>query len=275
MQGASRTALAAARQRLTALAGDLPDAEVPAGVGGIADGLLAVVRLLDREGSLRRTLGDPTRPPEAKQQLLDSLLGRQLHPLAMTVLKEAVGQRWSSARDLVDGIEVLGVTAVFLVAEADRTLDDVEDELFRFARTVARAPELRSVFTDRALDVERKRALLGGLLADKVRPATLQIVDTLVLTPRGRTLEDGLEDFARLAADVRSRTLATVTTAIPLDDVQQQRLAASLTRQLGREVQLQVEVDPDVVGGVVVNVGDEVIDGSTRHRLAEARRRVS
>ena len=271
MQGASRTALAAARERLTALSADLPGA---AGISGAADGLLAVVRLLDREGSLRRTLGDPTTPAPAKQDLLDGLLGRQIDPLALTVLKDLVAERWSSARDLVDAAEVLGITAVFLVAEADGTLDDVEDELFRFARTVAREPGLRAVLTDRALDPDRKRALIGGLLADKVRPATLRIVDALVLTPRGRTLEDGLEDFAKMAADVRSRTLATVTTAVALDDAQQQRLAASLTRQLGREVQLQVEVDPAVVGGVVVRVGDEVIDGSTRHRLAEARRRL-
>ena len=272
MHGASRAALANARERLTALSAGLPDA---AGISGVADGLLAVVRLLDREGSLRRTLGDPTAPAVAKEALLDSLLGSQLDPLALTVLKQAVGARWSSARDLVDAVEVLGITAVFLVAQADGALDEVEDELFRFARTVAREPALRAVLTDRALDVERKRALLAGLLADKVKPATLRVVDALVLTPRGRTLEDGLEDFARLAADVRARTLATVTTAVPLDDAQQQRLAASLTRQLGREVQLQVEVDPSIVGGVVVRVGDEVIDGSSRHRLAEARRRFS
>jgi F-type H+-transporting ATPase subunit delta len=96
-----------------------------------------------------------------------------------------------------------------------------------------------------------------------------------VITPRGRTLEDGLEDYAALAADVRSRTLATVTTAVALDEGQKQRLAASLSAQLGVAVQLQVEIDPKVVGGVVVHVGDEVIDGSTRHRLAEARRRLA
>ena len=269
MQGASRVALSAARTRLSTLSGTLPDA---AGVGGIAEGLFGVVRLLDREGHLRRTLGDPITPTRAKEQLLDGLLGSQLDPLAMTVLKEAVGQRWSSARDLVDALEVLAVTAVFLVADADGTLDDVEDELFRFARTVAREPALRAVLTDRSLAEGHKRALVGGLLADKVKPATLRIVDALVLAPRGRTLEDGLEDFAALAADVRQRTLATVTAAIALDAGQQQRLAAALSRQLGRAVQLQVEVDPTVVGGVVVKVGDEVIDGSTVHRLAEARR---
>lgn len=269
LAAASREALAAARARLTELAAGLPEA---AGISGVADGLFAVVRLLDTSGQLRRTLGDPTTPARNKNELLDSLLGSQLDPLPMRVLQEAVAQRWSSARDLVDGIEVLAAQARFLVAEADGTLDAVEDELFRFARIVAHDPELRAVLTDRALDNERKRALLDGLLADKASPATLSIITQLVLSPRGRTLEDGLEEYAALAAAVRSRSVATVTSAVALDDEQQARLSAALTQSLGRSVQVQVEVDPAVIGGLLVRVGDEVIDGSTLHRLREARR---
>ncbi len=104
---------------------------------------------------------------------------------------------------------------------------------------------------------------------------TKRIIEALVLTPRGRTLEDGLSEYAGLAADVRSRTLATVTAAVALDDTQRGRLAAALSAQFGHEVALQVEVDPQVIGGVVVRIGDEVIDGSTRHRLAQAGRRFS
>ena len=269
LAAASREALAAARSRLTDLAAGLPEA---AGIGGVADGLFAVVRLLDTSGQLRRTLADPTTPARNKNDLLDNLLGSQLDPLPMQVLKEAVGQRWSGARDLVDGIEVLAVQARFLVAEADGSLDEVEDELFRFARIVARDPELRAVLTDRSLDGDRKRELLEALLADRVRPATLSIVLQLVLSPRGRTLEDGLAEYAALAASIRSRSVATVTSAVELDDDQQARLAAALSRSIGRAVQVQVEVDPKVVGGLVVRVGDEVIDGSTLHRLREARR---
>ena len=269
LAAASRGALADARARLTDLAAGLPDA---AGIAGVADGLFAVVRLLDGAGQLRRALADPTTPVPAKDDLLDNLLGSQLDPLPMQVVKAAVAQRWSGARDLVDGLEVLAVQARFLVAEADGTLDEVEDELFRFARIVAHDPELRAVLTDRALDGDRKRALLEGLLADRVRPATLSIVLQLVLSPRGRTLETGLEDYAALAADIRSRSVATVTSAVPLGQEQQDRLAAALSRSLGRDVQVQVEVDSTVVGGLVVRVGDEVIDGSTLHRLREARR---
>lgn len=269
LAAASREASKATRTRLTELAAGLPEA---AGIAGVADGLFAVVRLLDGAGQLRRTLADPTTAPDSKKALLDNLLGSQLEPLPMQVLQDAVAQRWSGARDLVDGIEVLAVQARFLVSEADGSLDEVEDELFRFARIVAHDPELRAVFTDRALDADRKKALLEGLLGEKVKPATLSIISQLVLTPRGRTLESGIEEYAALAADIRSRSVATVTSAVALDAEQQDRLSAALTRSLGRPVQVQVEVDQKVVGGLVVRVGDEVIDGSTVHRLREARR---
>ena len=269
LAAASRGALAAAQSRLTDLASGLPEA---AGISGVADGLFAVVRLLDGAGQLRRTLADPTTPAEAKNDLLDNLLGSQLDPLPMQVLKDTVAQRWSGARDMVDGLEVLAVQARFIVAEADGTLDDVEDELFRFARIVAHDPALRAVLTDRALDNDRKSELLEALLAERVQPATLSIIRQLVLSPRGRTLEAGLEEYAALAAGIRSRSVATVTSAVALDEEQQQRLATALSRSLGRDVQIQVEVDPRVVGGLVVRVGDEVIDGSTVHRLREARR---
>ncbi len=268
LASASRGALRAARTSLTGLAAELPDA---AGIAGVSEGLFGVVRLLDRSGQLRRALGDPTTPRPAKESLLDSLLGSQLEPLAMRVLKDVVAQRWSSPRDLVDAVEVLAVQAAFLVAEADGSLDDVEDELFRFSRIVAQDPALRAVLTDRGLGGDRKTALLTGLLGERARPETLRLVSSLVLAPRGRTLEDGLAEYARLAADIRERSVARVTSAVRLTEAQEQRLAAALARTLGREVQLQVDVDPAVVGGLVVRVGDEVIDGTTKHHLRAAR----
>jgi F-type H+-transporting ATPase subunit delta len=268
LAAASRGALRTARKSLTDLAAELPEA---AGIGGVSEGLFGVVGLLDRSGQLRRALGDPTTAQEAKSGLLDSLLGDQLDPLAMRVLKEIVGQRWSSPRDLVDAAEVLAVQAAFLVAEADGSLDDVEDELFRFSRIVAHDPTLRAVLTDRGLDSDRKSALLTGLLGERTRPETLRLITSLVAAPRGRTLEDGLAEYARLAAEIRERSVARVTSAVRLTDAQEERLAAALARSLGRQVQLQVDVDPAVIGGLVVRVGDEVIDGTTKHHLRAAR----
>ena len=268
LAAASRGALRTVRKSLTDLAAELPEA---AGISGVSEGLFGVVTLLDRSGQLRRALGDPITPRRVKEALLDDLLGGQLDPLPMRVLKDAVAQRWSSARDLVDAIEVLAVQAAFLVAEADGSLDEVEDELFRFSRIIARDPELRAVLTDRGLPNDRKTALLTGLLGDRARPETLRLVSSLVSAPRGRTLEDGLAEYSRLAAEIRERSVARVTTAVRLTDAQEERLAAALARTLGRQVQLQVDVDPAVLGGVLVRVGDEVIDGTTRHHLRAAR----
>ncbi|HUR51901.1 MAG TPA: F0F1 ATP synthase subunit delta [Mycobacteriales bacterium] len=268
MQGASREALTTVRTHLGSVAADA-DADA---LARAAEGLFSVVTLLDREATLRRTLGDPTTESGAKDALLEGLLGAQVDGTALGLVKVVAAQRWSSPRHLVDALEVLAATASFLAAQKDGQLDRVSDELFRFERILAGAPELRATLTDRGLANDRKKALLDGLLEGKASDSTRRLLETLVLAPRGRTLEDGLAQFAELAADVRSRSLATVTTAVPLDEAQQRRLAASLSAQLGREVQLQIEVDPSVVGGVLVRVGDEVIDGSTRSRLAEARR---
>lgn len=268
MQGPSREALTTVRGHLTEVAAAVDAADLAA----TAEGLYALVGLLDREGRLRRTLGDPTVAPEAKDALLDGLLGGQLGAGPLDLLKQAAAQRWSSARHLVDALEVLAATALFLVAEKNDELDRVTDELFRFGRIVTSAPELRATLIDRGLANDRKQALLDGLLEDRAAAVTRRLLSALVLFPRGLTLENGLDHYAGLAADVRSRSLATVTTAVPLDDAQQQRLTASLSAQLGRRVQLQTEVDPTVVGGVLVRVGGELIDGSTSSRLAQARR---
>lgn len=271
MQGASRESLVTVREQLTRFA----DGADAAALGQVSRDLYAVVRLLDREGNLRRTLGDPAIQPDAKENLLRGLLGTQVGGDALGVLVHAAALRWSAPRHLVDGLEELAATAAFLRAEKEGDLDRVTDELFRFSRTVSGSAELRSVLTDRGLASDRKKALLDGLLEGKAAAVTREVVEALVLAPRGLTIEDGLEELGRLAADVRTRTLATVTSAVPLDDAQRERLTTSLTAQLGRQVQLQVEVDPQVVGGVLVRVGDEVIDGSIRHRLAQAARAIS
>lgn len=267
LAAASRQALSGAREALTDMLADAPDADAD----GISEELFAVVRLLDGSGQLLRALADPTTPREAKEQLLEQLLASQLDPLAMRVLVQAVTRRWSSARDLVDAVEILAVQAAFLRAHADGSLDDVEDQLFRFSRIVAHDPSLRAVLTDRALSDDRKTALLDGLLADRARDETVRLIRALVLAPRGRTLEDGLAEYSRLAAQIRDRSVAYVTSAVRLDEEQEQRLAAALAHTFGREVQLQVDLDPAVVGGLFIRVGDEVIDATTRHHLRAAR----
>jgi F-type H+-transporting ATPase subunit delta len=166
--------------------------------------------------------------------------------------------------------------AAFLaVISAEDVLGEVEDELFRFARLLEREPALRAALTDPGLPDDRKTGLLQSLLGSKAQPATIRLVEVAVTRPRGRSVETVLDELGRLAAARRQRLVAQVRAAAPLTDAQTERLQVVLARIYGRQVQLQVDVDPDVLGGVQVRVGDEVLDGTVVRRLDEVRRRLT
>ncbi|HSA50954.1 MAG TPA: F0F1 ATP synthase subunit delta [Yinghuangia sp.] len=269
MQGASRESMAAARERLDALA-QSTGADMPA----LAEDLHAVVLLLDRTVVLRRVFTDPARSGESRAAFLAQLLGGQIGGDAADLLGGLVRARWSQPRDLVDAIDELSVEAELIGADREGSLDDLEDELFRFGRIVAGQRELRSTLTDPSVPDSRKAELVSGLLDGRVRPVTLRLVTRLVAHPRSRSLEAGLEAYARLAAERRRRVVALVTVALPLTEEQNTRLAAALGRIYGRPVHLNVEIDEQVIGGVRVQIGDDVIDGTVATRLDEAGRRL-
>lgn len=270
MNGASREALASARERLDALT-DSPSVDA----GRLAEELAAVTSLLDREVSLRRVLTDPAQSGEAKAELAARLLGGQVGETTVDLVSGMVRSRWSRSRDLVDSIEELADTADLAGAQRAGTLDDVEDELFRFARIVASSADLRAALTDKRAGSAAKAGLLRELLGSRANPVTERLIVRLVTQPRGRSLEGGLNALSKLAAARRERMVAEVTSAVPLDDRQKQRLADGLARLYGRQVHLNLDVDPSVLGGIVVRIGDEVIDGSVADRLEEATRRMA
>ncbi|GAA4683742.1 F0F1 ATP synthase subunit delta [Streptomyces chumphonensis] len=273
MNGASREALADARERLNALTDNTSvDATL------LADELASVTTLLDREVRLRRTLTDPAQAGEAKAGLVGRLLGGQVSGEAVDLVSGMVRARWSRSRDLVDAVEQLADSADLVAADRAGTLGDVEDELFRFGRIVASSAELRSALSGKVGDASLKSAqteLLHRLLGGRAQPATERLVIRLVGQPRGRSLEGGLEALSQLAAERRDRSVAVVTSAVPLSDGQKQRLGAALTRLYGREVHLNLDVDPAVLGGITVRIGDDVINGSVAARLEEVERRMA
>ncbi|MGW5768993.1 F0F1 ATP synthase subunit delta [Streptomyces longwoodensis] len=270
MNGASREALAAARERLYALTDS-----TSVDAARLADELAAVTALLDREVSLRRVLTDPAQAGEAKAELAQRLLGAQISGPAADLVAGLVRSRWSQPRDLVDALEELANTADLTSAQRAGTLDDVEDELFRFGRIVTSNTELRAALTDRKATGSAKSALLGSLLGGRADAATERLVTRLVSAPRGRSLEAGLDSLSKLAAERRNRVVAVVTSAVPLSDGQKQRLGAALTKLYGRSMHLNLDVDPDVLGGIRVQVGDEVINGSIADRIDDAARRMA
>jgi F-type H+-transporting ATPase subunit delta len=273
LRSSSREAHADARARLDELAGR-PEATVDS-LALLGQGLFAVVDLLDQEIALRRLLSDASRSAAARAGLLTSLLADRVGADALALTSAAVQARWSTPRDLVDTLEEVAVEAVAASAQAAGTLDDVEDELFRFGRVVAADPALRAALTDVALPQERKSGLVDALLAQRTAPVTVTLVRRAVTVAHGGGFEQELTRFAQIAALRRARLVAHVRVARPLDPAQRERLQAGLTRTYGREVHLNVEVDPSVLGGVEVRIGDEVIDGTVASRLDEARRRLA
>ena len=272
MDGTSRESMRAALARFEELVGSAPDGS---GAKEVSEGLYAVAGLLDREPSLRRAPTDPASSPDSRRGLVDALLGSQLPGLPLSVLRGLVSSSWHSPTDLREAVETLAAQAALTAAEGDGVLDDVEDELFRFARLLDREPELRSALTDYGLPDDRKVGLVRQLLGARAQPATVRLVEVVVTRPRGRSVEYSLEELSRLAAARRQRLVAHVQVARPLPLDQAERLAQALARIYGRQVQLQITVDPGVLGGVQVRVGDEVLDGTVARRLHDVRRRLS
>lgn len=164
--------------------------------------------------------------------------------------------------------------ALFRVVQAEDELDRVEDELFRFGKLLERNHELKQALADQGLDKNQREKVLDELLADKVSPHTLGLLQFIVAQGRARQLPQILETLSGLAAEARQSVVAEVRTAVPLDDKQQDELAKVLSRATGKKVTIKQLIDPTVIGGVVAKVGDTVIDGSIKRRLDQLKEQV-
>lgn len=263
----SRASLAEAGERLEAV---LPSADLAAFGGD----LFAVLHLIDREHGLRRAVSDPARDGADKAQLVQILLEGKVSPAALGLVADVVRLRWSKPSELADAVETLAVTAEAARAEAAGQIDDLEDELFRFSRVVEGDAALRGALAGPGLPGDRKAGLVGALLEGKVTPATLTLVTELVLRPRGRSLEGGLAEYGKLVAQRRQRLVALVRTPTELSAEQRTRLAAVLAAAYGHEVHLNIEIDPSTIGGLSIQIGDEIIDGTIAGRLDDVGRRL-
>ncbi len=268
MHGGSRAAYAEGEKALGAA---LSDAD-PAALG---DDLFGVVGVLDGSASLRRAFADSARDEADRQALARQIFGTRVGAPAMAVVDSVVAQRWAEDRDLADSVESFAVQAVLAGAERAGRADQVEDELFRFERTVAANPQLRDTLSTRNADADGKAGLVQRLLDGKATPETVRLARQAVAQPRGRRLDRTFEEYLRLAAIRRDELTAVVTSAVPLDAQQEERLRSALEGLYATTVTIQAVVDPRVVGGVHVRVGDEVIDGTILRRINEARRHIT
>ncbi|MFC3688151.1 F0F1 ATP synthase subunit delta [Aquipuribacter hungaricus] len=266
MRGVSRTSHAEAAERLEALLDRTQDAGARERLG---TELFAVVDLLDSSVPLRRALTDPSRDGESKARLLERLLQGKVSPDTADLLGGAARSRWSAAHDLADSVEVLAVDTVLAAAETSGRLDLVEEEVSRSATLLTRDQGVRSALLERRASTGARADLVGRLVGGGA-PETRMLVRRMASNPRGRRPEAAFEFVTQAAARRRQRLVAHVTVAAWPTDEQQHRLVAALTQKYGRQVRLAVDVDPSVVGGVRVQIGDDVIDGTVSRRLDEA-----
>ncbi|MBR8740424.1 F0F1 ATP synthase subunit delta [Nocardiopsis sp. MG754419] len=272
MRGISRSSLAEATRRLDDNV--LASADAAQHAVSLGGELFEVVALLGNEHSLRRWLADQANPVEKKTGLIGQILEGKVSPSTVIVVNDIVSQSWAGPRDMVDALERMAVYATVASVEGTR-LDELEDELFRFQRIVVAQPDLRAALTRDGVAAAHQRTLIENLLSGKVSSATLALVGEAVTRPRGRTLEQALETYGQLVAERAQRYIAVVRSAVPLSGAHLDRLRALLKRRYGREIHLNIEVVPEIVGGLSIQVGDEVIDGTIAGRIAEVQRRLA
>jgi F-type H+-transporting ATPase subunit delta len=270
MSGPGRDAYTAFDERLETAVGGSADAATA--VGGA---LFAVAGLMREQPAVRRALTDTGRSPDDRETLARTLLRGQTDPAAVDLVAAAARDRWGGGRAFASAIEEFGLVALLSAADQRGVLDDVEDELFRFGQVVRAEPALRTALLDQAAPSDSRRKLVRALLSERVTAETLQVVEHVVLGPRSRTLEAALDHIAELAAGRRRRRVAVVRAAGPLSTQHRERLEQALAAQTGGPVHLNVVVEPDLVGGIKVEIGDEVVDGTVRSRLADVERRLA
>ncbi|CAN5120747.1 F0F1 ATP synthase subunit B/delta [soil metagenome] len=270
LRAASREALAALVKKFDDVAGGL-DA---AGLSTLADDLATVAKLLIAETALNKHLAEPKDDAAPAVRLLERLLDGKVGAPALDVLKTAVSQRWSTEANLVDAIEHVARLALLVRADGENQSEDVEDQLFKFGRVLDSQPRLTTLLSDYTTPAEGRLALLakvlegGGAAVNKTAAALLaQTVELL----HGERADEAIADLAELAVSRRGEVVAHVGAAAELSDVQQSRLSDVLARIYGHPVSLQQDVDPELLGGLLIAVGDEVIDGAISSRLTAAK----
>jgi F-type H+-transporting ATPase subunit delta len=232
--------------------------------------LLAAALLIDGAPHLRSALADDTAEDANRKGIIDALFSAYT-PVAKAVLETVAVQRWSSEDDLVEVLEELGIRAI--AASAPKTLS-IEDELFAFEAAVASNAELELALGSKLGTSDGRLALVQRLLTKRFSEQTVAIVGALIAQPRGRRIGELIGYATSIVADEAGLTVATVTVAKPIGSAQLRRLVTALSEQYGRGVRINQIVDPRILGGLRVQVGDEVIDGSISNRIADLRLRL-
>ncbi|WP_426996234.1 F0F1 ATP synthase subunit delta [Pseudarthrobacter sp. N5] len=274
MAGVSSGSLSTA---LTALEAKLPAASLQ-----LAKELFGILGTVDSSAGLRRALTDPSRTGDEKSALVRQLVGGKVSADAAEIAGGLAGSRWATARDIGDALETLAATVVIAVAENKSAvsasgitgLEKLENDLFSFNQTVASSHEAQRALSEPQASAAAKIALAERLVPHASEEAKV-LVGQAVSQPRGIKATGLVGRFAELAAKRQQRWIATVGVSRPLTEAQTSRLQGGLNSLYGRELKVNVTVDPALIGGIRVQVGDEVVDASVISRLGQLHRQLA
>ncbi|QZA09061.1 F0F1 ATP synthase subunit B/delta [Mycolicibacter heraklionensis] len=266
MRSASRQALAGLQDKFGEVAGGLDQQ----GLASLADELTGVAELLERESVITRHLTVPTDDAGPKVRLVQRLFADKVGAAALTLVTDAASARWSNGADLVTAVEHVARQALLLSAESAGTVDEVEDQLFRFSRVLDAQPRLDILLGDTATPAAGRVGLLRNVLGG-ANPITAALLEQTVRLLRGQSAHQAIAELAQIAVARRGELVADVGAAAELSDAQRTRLNTVLSRIYSHPVRVQVDVDPARLGGLAISVGDEVIDGTLSSRLADAK----
>ncbi len=267
MHAASRESLALLNARLDEAVASTDTVAVAAQTGSE---LFDVVEVLDSDRGLRVAVADQSATAEKRTEIIQSLFTGKVSETTLKVVTDAVAQAWSTPRELRDGLVSLGRRALLRSAEAQGQLETVESELFQLSVLLVKQPQFEQLLADKSASADAKRGLFASVLYGKVTSVTEILALQAVARPQKRPADD-LEALSRQAAALRDRVVARVTSATALSDQQTEALTEKLGRIYGEQVSIHSVIDKSVLGGLVVRVGDEVIDGSLAGKLEKLR----
>ncbi|OBG27005.1 F0F1 ATP synthase subunit B/delta [Mycobacterium sp. 852002-51057_SCH5723018] len=269
MRSASRQALENLSDRFNTIAKNLDNK----GLSTVSSELVSVGQMLDREIVVTRYLTVPAEDAGPRVRLVERLVSGKVGDATLDVLRAAVSERWSANSDLVDAIEHVSRQALLEVAEREDRVDEVEDQLFRFSRALELQPRLAILLGDYGTPAEGRVGLLRKVLdnaSGRVNPVARTLLTQTVELLRGEPAEEAMKFLADVAVARRGEIVAQVSAAAELSNAQRTRVTEVLSRIYGHPVTVQVDIDPDLLGGLLIAVADEVIDGTLSSRLAAA-----
>ncbi|HZK04913.1 MAG TPA: F0F1 ATP synthase subunit delta [Actinomycetaceae bacterium] len=266
----SQESFDAASERLEALIASTTD-----DLKQMAIDMLFVVDTLGSNSQLRLTLTDPAADGDAKAKLVELVFGGSVSSDVLDFVKGVSRSYWSEVDDLVETIGRHAAIAVLADAERVGILPEVAEELFSIEQFMMKERTLRDSFSNKLMPPAQRIQLIEDVLEGSVHEHTMMILRRMVSSERHPGIISSLRTHTRLAAERRDRLVAVVSAALPLTTAQVARIERLLTSRYGKKIQVHVQIDPDIVGGMRIVVGDDVMDGTLASRIDAVRRQLT